>query len=91
MLEEPVHASHVQPVAERLREDVPQPGPETSDDQHVPGVAIVPDAAHHPGPASGAQVDLGGQPGRGELSLSHACGGKCLSKCPPAPFPVALV
>lgn len=66
MLEEPVHASHVQPVADRPGEDVPQPGPETSDDQHVPGVAVVPDTAHHPGPTSGAQVDLGGWPGRGE-------------------------
>lgn len=66
VLEEPVHASHVQPVTDRPGEDVPQPGPETSDDQHVPGVAVVPDAAHHPGPTSGAQVDLGGWPGRGE-------------------------
>jgi len=67
VLEEPVHGPHVQPVADHPGEDIPQPGSKTSDDQHVPGVAFVPDTTHHPGPTSGAQVDLGGQPGGGQL------------------------
>lgn len=52
MLYELVHAPHIQPVADCLGEDAVQPRPKAGDDHHVPGVAVVTDAAQHPGPAS---------------------------------------
>lgn len=67
-----VHAPDIEPVTDCLGEKVVQPRPEAGDEQHVPGVAEVPDTAHHPGASSGAQVNLGGD---GEAGLSHRRGG----------------
>lgn len=66
-----VHAPDIEPVTDCLGEKVVQPRPETGDEQHVPGVAKVPDTAHHPGATSGAQVNLGDD----ETGVSHPRGG----------------
>lgn len=58
MLKPPVHPPHIQPVADGGGKGIPEKGFKASQSQHIPGVALVPNATHHPGTASGAEINL---------------------------------
>lgn len=58
MLESCVHLSHVPPVRDGCGQVVLEESLKSSDHQHVPGVAVIPDPAHHPRSTSGADDDL---------------------------------
>lgn len=58
MLESCVHLPHVPPVRDGCGQVVLEKSLKSCDHQHVPGVAVIPDPAHHPGSTSGADDDL---------------------------------
>lgn len=58
MLESCIHLPHVPPVRDGCGQVVLEESLKSCDHQHVPGVAVIPDPAHHPGSTSGADDDL---------------------------------